>query len=297
MTVEHKDGPANLDYDEVSGTKTTGHEWDGIQELDTPMPRWWLWTYYATIIFSIGYVIAYPAIPLVNEATAGLLGYTSRGAVAEDLEQAKVDRQDQLEKIASMSLEDIRKDAALFQFAVAGGASAYRVNCVQCHGTGAAGTGIYPNLNDDDWLWGGTLEDIHTTLKHGIRFAYDDDTRVSEMPAFGRDEILEKSQIVDSAEFVLKLSGQEHDAEAAARGATVYEENCAGCHGDAGQGDPSQGAPNLADAIWFYGGSREELIAQISNPQLGVMPAWQGRLDEVTLKQLTLFVHSLGGGE
>jgi cytochrome c oxidase cbb3-type subunit 3 len=202
-----------------------------------------------------------------------------------------------LSQISEKSLEDIRKDPNLFQFALAGGESAYKVNCVQCHGTGAQGGGIYPNLNDDDWLWGGSLENIHQTLKHGIRFANDDDTRTSEMPAFGRDELLEPAQISDVAEFVLKLSNQEHDSAAAGRGQEVYTENCAACHGETGLGDPEQGAPNLADAIWFYGGSKDELVAQISAPKQGVMPAWQGRLNDVTLKQLTLYVHSLGGGE
>ena len=295
--TEQTNGSSNNHIDELSGTETTGHEWDGIRELDTPMPRWWLWTYYATVIFSIGYVIAYPAIPLVNEATKGLLGYSSRAAVAEELAAAKDARKGLLQKIADMPLEDIRKDQDLYQFAVAGGASAYRVNCVQCHGTGATGTSIYPNLNDDDWLWGGSLTDIHTTLKHGIRFPFDEDTRTSEMPAFGRDELLEKAQISDTAEFVLKLSGQEHNAEAAARGATVYADNCVSCHGEKGEGDRSQGAPNLADEIWFYGKTKEELVAQISNPKQGMMPGWQSRLDNVTLKQLTLYVHSLGGGE
>lgn len=297
MAAQDENKPAGRDVDEYTGTETTGHEWDGIRELDTPMPRWWLWTYYATIIFSIGYVIVYPAIPLVSTATKGLFGYSSRAEVAKEMVVARESQSARLTQISEKSLEEIRKDPDLFQFAVAGGSSAYRVNCIQCHGAGAAGGGIYPNLNDDDWLWGGKLEDIHTTLKHGIRFAYDEDTRSSEMPAFGRDEILEKTDIIDAAEFVLKLSNQDHDAAAAARGATIYADNCAACHGEQGQGDPEQGAPNLADAIWFYGGTRAELVAQISNPKQGVMPAWQGRLDAVTLKQLAVYVHSLGGGE
>ncbi len=297
MAAEQDTKPADREVDEFTGTATTGHEWDGIRELDTPMPRWWLWTYYATVIFSIGYVIAYPAIPLVSKATAGLFGYSSRAEVAKEIDNAKQAQSQMLDQISKKSLDEIRKDQALYQFAVAGGASAFRVNCIQCHGSGAQGGGIYPNLNDDDWLWGGKLDDIHSTLKHGIRFAYDDDTRSSEMPAFGRDEILEKGQINDSAEFVLKLAGQEHDAAAAERGATVYADNCAACHGEQGLGDPEQGAPNLADAIWFYGGSKAELVAQISNPKLGVMPGWQNRLDAATIKQLTIYVHSLGGGE
>lgn len=297
MAAQDDKNPAGREVDDFTGTETTGHEWDGIRELDTPMPRWWLWTYYATVVFSIGYVIAYPAIPLISSVTAGVLGYSSRAEVAKEMIVAKESQSARLSQIGEKSLEEIRKDPELFQFAVAGGASAYRVNCIQCHGAGAEGSGIYPNLNDDDWLWGGKLEDIHTTLKHGIRFNQDEETRTSEMPAFGRDEILERSDINDVAEFVLKLSNQTHDAAAAGRGATVYADNCAACHGELGKGDTEQGAPNLADAIWFYGGTKAELVAQVSSPKQGVMPAWQSRLDEATLKQLAIYVHSLGGGE
>lgn len=297
MADNQDNKPAGREVDDFSGVETTGHEWNGIRELDNPMPRWWLWTFYACIIFSIGYVIAYPAIPLISNATAGLLGYSTRGEVAKQIAEAKQAQSGLFEQISKKSLQDIRKDPELFQFAVAGGGSAFRVNCVPCHGSGAQGGGIYPNLNDDDWLWGGSLEAIHATLKHGIRFAADEETRASEMPAFGRDEILEPTQINDVAEFVLKLSTQDHNAEAAARGATIYADNCAACHGDTGQGDPELGAPDLADAIWFYGGSKAELVAQIKAPKLGVMPGWKGRLDEETLKQLTIYVHSLGGGE
>lgn len=283
--------------DEISGTETTGHEWDGIRELDTPMPRWWLWTFYATIIWAVGYCILYPAIPLVNSATKGLLGYSSRGEVASVMAAVDAGRGATLEKIRTMDLEDIRKDPDLFQFAVAGGKSAYSVNCVQCHGSGAAGGKGYPNLNDDEWLWGGKLTDILITLRHGIRFDGDDDTRISEMPAFGRDELLERNQIRDIAEHVLSLSGQDHDAEAATRGAALFADNCAACHGDAGAGNQELGAPSLTDAIWLYGGDRATILETIRNSRQGVMPAWGHRLDDVTIKQLTLYVHSLGGGQ
>lgn len=283
--------------DEISGTETTGHEWDGIRELDTPMPRWWLWTFYATIIWAVGYCILYPAIPLVNSATKGLLGYSSRGEVASVMAAVDEGRGATLEKIRTMELEDIRKDPDLFQFAVAGGKSAYSVNCVQCHGSGAAGGKGYPNLNDDEWLWGGTLTDILITLRHGIRFDGDDETRLSEMPAFGRDELLERDQIRDVTEHVLSLSGQDHDAEAAARGAAVFADNCAACHGEAGAGNQELGAPSLTDAIWLYGGDRQTILETIRNSRQGVMPAWGHRLDDVTIKQLTVYVHSLGGGQ
>ena len=288
---------AEKDIDQLSGIETTGHEWDGIKELNNPLPRWWLWTFYATVIWSLGYVIAYPAIPLVSSATSGVLGYSSRAEVAEEITKAKIAQSDLLSRIESSSLEEIRKTPELLQFATAGGKSAFGVNCVQCHGSGAAGSPGYPNLNDDDWIWGGSLEQIYTTIKHGIRFQWDDDTRVSEMPAFGADELLAKDEISDTAAYVRKLAGLDHEVNAARRGTSIYAENCAACHKETGEGDPEQGAPNLKDAIWHYGSSHEEIVAQISKPRHGVMPGWVNRLDDNTIKKLTVYVHSLGGGE
>jgi cytochrome c oxidase cbb3-type subunit 3 len=283
--------------DEISGTETTGHEWDGIKELNTPLPRWWLWTFYACIAFSLGYVIAYPAWPLLNGATPGLLGYSSRGELVKDIDAAHMGQAAKRELVKTLPLEDIRKNDDLLQFAVAGGRAAFRVNCIQCHGSGAAGGKGYPNLNDDDWLWGGTLDQIHTTLQHGIRYMADPDTRQSPMPAFGADEILTPEQISDVAEYVLRLSGQNFDAAAATRGVTVFAENCAACHGDVGEGKHELGGPRLADPIALYAADKGAIVAQVTRPRHGVMPAWNTRLDEVTIKQLAIYVHSLGGGE
>jgi cytochrome c oxidase cbb3-type subunit 3 len=285
------------EIDEVSGTETTGHEWDGIKELNTPLPRWWLWTFYATIVWAIGYMVLYPAIPLVTGATKGVLGYSSRADVAQEIAEAKTGMAGLLDKVGSMSLEDIRKDPDLFQFAVAGGRSAFAVNCVQCHGSGASGGKGYPNLNDDEWLWGGSLDAIHTTLIHGVRFEGDDDTRVSDMPAFGRDGVLDTAQINDVAEHVLALSGKEHDQAAAERGTAIFEENCAACHGAQGEGIADVGAPALNNAIWLYGGDKASIVETVTNARRGVMPAWGRRLDDATLKQLAVYVHSLGGGQ
>jgi len=288
---------AQVERDEVSGEETTGHEWDGIKELDRPLPRWWLWTFYATVVWALIYTIFYPAWPLVSSATGGLLGYSSRADVAGTIAAAKAAQGQYIEQIATLPLDDIRADQALFDFALAGGRSAFAVNCTPCHGSGAQGAAGIPNLNDDVWLWGGTLDDIHTSIRHGIRYAADEDTRVSEMPAFGRDQLLDRTQIAGVAQFVLSLSGKDHDAEAAARGAEVYLDNCAACHGESGGGNREQGAPALNDAIWLYGDTAEAIAAQVTNPRHGVMPAWAGRLDETVLKQLSLYVHSLGGGE
>jgi cytochrome c oxidase cbb3-type subunit 3 len=287
----------NIEKDDITGTATTGHEWDGIKELNTPLPRWWLWTFYATVVWAIGYMILYPAIPLVSSNTKGVLGYSSRGAVEEAIGAAKAAQGEWLQKISASSLEDIVKDDGLLQFARAGGAAAFKVNCVQCHGSGAAGSPGYPNLNDDDWLWGGTLEQIHTTLQNGVRYSLNSDTRDSQMPAFGADAILTPEQVSDVANYVVSLSGGESDAAAAARGQPVFAENCAACHGEKGEGNKDVGAPNLSDGIWLYGGDVKAVTAQVQRPRHGVMPAWSGRLDETTIKQLAVYVYSLGGGE
>ncbi len=282
--------------DEFSGVETTGHEWDGITELNNPMPRWWLWTFYLTIIFSIGYVIYYPAIPLITEETKGISGITTRSNLGLELAAAKAAKAGLITKVEEASVEEIAGDAELRRFAISAGSSLYKINCVQCHGSGAQGAPGYPNLNDDDWLWGGDLDAIYETIAHGVRDEQDDDTRISDMPAFGKDELLEKEQIGEIAEHVLKISDFEFNAEKAAKGAPLYAENCASCHGEDGKGDSEFGAPNLADALWLYAGSRDDIIAQINSPKHGEMPAWQKRLGDVAIKQLAVYVHNLGGG-
>lgn len=285
------------EIDETSGVETTGHEWDGIKELNNPLPRWWLWTFYATIVFSIGYMIYYPAIPLSETSTMGISGQTNRLALKRELEEADLSRRDIIGKIRSSDLETIRGDEELARFAIAGGASAFKVYCSQCHGSGAAGGPGYPNLNDDDWLWGGDLESIYLTIAHGVRNDEDDDARDSLMPAFGADELLERDEIAQVTQYVLQVSNQEHDAALASVGAEIFADNCAACHGENAAGDPELGAPNLSDAISLYGNTAEKITAQIYQPQHGVMPPWQARLSDETVKQLAVYVHSLGGGE
>ena len=285
------------EIDDISGVETTQHEWDGIKELNNPLPRSWLWGLYGTIIFSIGYTIVYPAWPGITTNTKGLWNWSSRGELATEISKVEESRQVLGNQLVSVELEDVSQNADLLQFAVNGGKSAFKVYCSQCHGSGANGGTIYPSLIDDDWIWGGTLEDIYLTLQHGIRYEQDDDTRLSEMPRYGADELLERNDIVDVAWYVRQISGQEFDAEAATRGQSVYVDNCAACHGEKGEGIRELGAPNLSDAIWFYGNTHEEIVAQISEPKQGVMPGWNGRLSEVTIRQLTHYVHSLGGGE
>ncbi|NOZ66557.1 MAG: cytochrome-c oxidase, cbb3-type subunit III [Alphaproteobacteria bacterium] len=282
------------EYDEITKTYTTGHEWDGIKELNTPLPRWWLWVLYATIIWSIGYWILMPAWPMLSGHTKGYLGYSQRDTVNAELQAAQNDRKVFSEKLLNADLKTIENTQDLLEFAMAGGKAAFGDNCAGCHGSGAAGAKGYPNLNDDDWLWGGTLDEIHHTITVGIRGTHDD-TRLSDMPAFLSDEILDKGQIRDMATYVRSLSDKTIAAPTGT--AELFQENCAACHGENAKGSRDFGAPNLTDGIWLYGSDPETLITTISYSRKGVMPTWAGRLDPATIKSLAVFVHTLGGGE
>ncbi|MEM7223859.1 MAG: cytochrome-c oxidase, cbb3-type subunit III [Pseudomonadota bacterium] len=286
----------NKDIDSITGVETTGHEWDGIKELNNPLPKWWLYVLYACIVWAFCYWIAMPAWPLVSSYTKGVLGYTNRTAVAASLERASANQAAYRDAIRTKPLDEILADPSLLEFALAGGRASFGDNCAPCHGSGAQGFTGYPNLNDDDWLWGGTLDDIHHTINYGIRTDHED-TRVNDMPAFGRDEILSREEIADVADYVLSLSGQTENPEAVERGAQIFEDNCVACHGEGGTGIQELGAPNLANGLWLYGGDRADVIDSISNSRRGVMPHWIDRLDENTIKQLVIYVHSLGGGQ
>ena len=283
--------------DAATGTETVGHEWDGIEELDTPMPRWWLWALYASIVWGVIYTILYPAWPLVDSATAGVLDWSSRGVLAKELSAEEARKAPIRSAIAVIPVEQLQANPQLWQAAVEGGRAAFRVNCVQCHGSGAAGSPGYPNLNDDNWLWGGDIAAIHFTIAHGIRQPGHGETRMSQMPAFGRDGMLQADQIDDLVSHVRVLSGAEKASASSRRGAELFAQNCAACHGPGGEGDRTFGAPDLADPIWLYGGDRQTLTATITNSRYGVMPSWGNRLDPVTVKMLAAYVHSLGGGE
>lgn len=286
---------AEKEIDAVTGTDTTGQVWDGIRELNTPLPKWWLYTFYATILWSVVYCVLYPAVPWITGHTTGILGHTERTALAARLADVRAERAGTLNRIAVSEVSEILEDTELARFALAGGGAAFADNCTPCHGTGGTGRPGYPILADDAWIWGGTPDDIHTTILHGVRWEEDEDTRYSEMPVFGND-YLETAAIRDVTEHVLALGGRDADAAAAARGAAVFAEECAYCHGDQGEGMAELGAPNLTDAIWLRGGAREEIFAQIYRPTHGVMPSWQDRLDPATLKMLAAYVHALGGG-
>lgn len=282
--------------DPVTGTETTGHEWDGIKELNTPLPRWWLWLFYATIIWAIGYWIAMPAWPLVSDYTKGVLNHSNRANVAARIAAVEESQSAIRSRVDGAELAEIRTDPELLDFAMAGGRSAFAVNCSQCHGLGAAGSIGYPNLNDDNWLWGGDLEAIAQTIRYGIR-AEHDETRFGDMPAFVDDEVLTEDQVAELVQYVLGLSGQDHDATAAESATELWVDNCGICHGEDGSGGRDFGAPNLTNAIWLYGGDADTIRQTIAHGRRGMMPAWTGRLDEVTLKLLAVYVHALGGGE
>ena len=287
----------NKRIDEKTGISTVGHEWDGIEELDTPMPRWWLWTFYGTIVFAIAYCVAYPAWPLISGATEGVLGWSSRGELQRELAAERDRRAPVIKALAATPIEQLPNNPPLFAAAVEGGRSAFKVHCAACHGAGAAGSKGYPNLNDDDWLWGGDLATIQQTLAHGIRQPGDDATRQSQMPAFGRDQLLKPEEIEDVVSWVRFVSRQEPAGASAKRGAALFANNCAACHGDNAKGNRAMGAPNLTDQIWLYGGDRTALSETITNAHGGIMPAWGKQLDAVTIKMLAAYVHSLGGGE
>jgi cytochrome c oxidase cbb3-type subunit 3 len=287
----------NKPIDPVSGVATTGHEWDGIRELNTPLPRWWLWIFYATIIWSIGYWILYPAWPLMTTYTDGLLNWNSRQAIMDDLAALRAQRAAMVDRIQSSTLEEILSDQQMLSFARAQGRAAFADNCAPCHGAGGGGAKGYPNLVDDDWLWGGKLEDIAFTIRHGIR-STDDQTRAGTMPAFGRDKMLERPDILAAADYVRSLSNlavaKTADLD---RGKKVFAENCAACHGENGKGNRELGAPDLTDPIWLFGSDRDTIIEGIMNGRGSVMPTWRARLDDTTIKSLTVYVHSLGGGQ
>jgi cytochrome c oxidase cbb3-type subunit 3 len=288
---------ADKHIDEATGTETVGHEWDGIEELNTPLPRWWLLLFFATIIWALVYVVLYPAVPLPGGATQGTMGWTSRGQLAAETKAAEAARKPVVDALNAIAIEDLPKNPELMKAAVAGGKAAFRVNCAACHGAGAAGSKGYPNLNDDDWLWGGDLKTIETTIAHGIRYPGDAQTRQSMMPNFGKDGILNPGQVADVAAYVRSLSKLAPADAAAARGGAIFAANCVACHGPEAKGNRALGAPNLTDAIWLYGSSDAEVQASITVAHAGVMPAWSGKLDGATIKMLAAYVHSLGGGE
>lgn len=294
MSDNHK-----KEIDHVTGVETTGHEWDGLKELNNPAPRWWVWVWIVTIIWSIGYWVVYPAWPTLSQdhqgGTQGMFGYTQYKELEASQAEIVARQAQYLSDFEHASYDQIVNDPKLNAFAMAGGNALFKNNCATCHGAGGQGAKGYPNLTDDDWLWGGTLDDIEQTIRYGIRSGHDD-FRVSQMPAFGKDELLDKEEIEQVVDYVLSLSSDE-GPDAKSAGAEVFANNCASCHGEQGKGGRDFGAPNLTDAIWLYGGDRETVYETVYNARSGLMPYWEGKLDDNSIRELTVYVHGLGGGE
>ena len=283
--------------------ETTGHSWDGIEEYNNPLPKWWVWIFYACIIWGIGYTIAYPAWPGLKDSTAGLIGFSTRGNVAADIAEQQEKLGPINAKLEAAELTEITSDPELQGYAVSAGSAVFKTWCAQCHGSGAAGAKGYPNLLDNEWLWGGDIEAIHTTISHGIRNEDDPEARYSQMPAFG-DDYLSDEQIDAVVNYVMDLSGQEpRDPSMVEAGQEVFLNECTACHAEDGTGDRMQGAPNLTDAIWLYGGDYDTLKDTVTYSRFGVMPPWSaeaseaGRLTEAQIRAVAVYVHQLGGGE
>jgi len=283
---EHKDA--------ISGVNTTGHEWDGIRELDNPLPRWWLWVFWACVAVAIVYWVLMPAWPGINGYTAGTLGQSDRNEVVLALDALNAQRGAEGAKLKTASLEEIERNPELQAYALAAGQSIFGDNCATCHGQGGVGGKGYANLRDDVWLWGGQLEDIRHTIEVGVRSGHPG-ARMSQMPAFGRDSLLRTGQIRDLTEYVVALSRRPANAAAVTRAAPLFAEQCASCHGVEGKGDMAQGAPDLTDGDWLYGADRGAISGQIHNGRGGVMPAWGPRFSPETIKALAVYIHANAG--
>ncbi|MDD9912410.1 MAG: cytochrome-c oxidase, cbb3-type subunit III [Alphaproteobacteria bacterium] len=281
-------------------TETTGHEWDGIEEYNNPLPLWGLWVFAATVVFSIGYVIYFPAIPFLNSFSKGIgewSQYKQLDDIMQKAEQAKAPFEN---KIVHLSAQQIKNTPDLHQYALESGKATFALHCSQCHGAGGGGAKGYPNLLDDEWIWGGRLEDIVYTITHGIRSAHEDENSrdMGPMMAYGDEEILDKAQIKDVAHYLQTLSKKYlKPNESTERGKVIYAENCASCHGEQGSGSQELGAPSLNNAIWLYAGDTKTIIETITHGRAGQMPAFGQKLSENDIKKLSLYIHSLSGGE
>jgi cytochrome c oxidase cbb3-type subunit 3 len=277
--------------DEPTGVETTGHEWDGIRELDNPLPRWWLWTWYACIAAAIVYWVLMPAWPGLHGYTKGILHESDRVKVVHDLADLKALRGAEGAALQNASLQEIERDPKLQAYAMAAGQALFGDNCATCHGAGGTGGKGYPNLRDDVWLWGGSLEQIQHTITG------EPGAGETKMPAFGRDQMLKDPQIDDLTEYVVALSHRKADPAAVARATQLFTDQCAACHGPEGKGDQTKGAPNLTDNEWLYGSTRTAIRDQIVNGRGGVMPTWGKRFDPQTIKALTVYIHANAGGQ
>lgn len=282
--------------DPVTGQMTTGHEWNGIEELQTPVPRIVLFSLAVTILFSIGYWLLMPAWPLGNTYTKGLLGIDQRQIVMQQVDDAAHARAEWTDRIAAASHSEITADDALMLHVRETGRTLFIDNCAVCHGTRGTGGPGFPDLAANAWLWGGDPETIAETIRVGIN-STSDETRVSQMMAFGRDGVLDEGQVRSAAAYVRSLSGlplNEADRARIEDGGQVFAENCAACHGEDATGSTDVGAPDLTDAAWIYGSDAQTVFSSVYSGRQGHMPHWEGRLSPVDIKILTLYVGTIG---
>jgi cytochrome c oxidase cbb3-type subunit 3 len=285
-----------VEKDPVSGTETTGHDWDGLRELNTPLPKWWLYTWYACIAWALAIFVLYPSIPGLHSYWHGLIGYSARRVAMAEWHDMQAKHGPAMQQIGSQPIDAVAHDPRLLETALQAGRITFANNCQPCHGQNGSGRIGYPALGDDVWIWGGKLTDIQTTITHGVR-AGDPDSRQSAMPNFGTDGILKPAEIGQVADYVGAWWGVTPAGTDTSAGAKLFADNCTACHGDHGQGNRDFGAPPLNAHVHLYGDTREAIVAQVTHPRQGVMPNWNARLDPATIKSVALYVHALGGGE
>lgn len=284
-------------YDQNSKAQTTGHQWDGIEEYKNPDPFWLRLFFYGALFFSLGYWLLYPSWPTPNNT--GLFKWSSYQELAESQKEIEALRAQYQNEFDKSSFDEILNNPRLLKFALAAGKSIFENNCAPCHGAGGGGAKGYPNLTSGSWLWGGKIDDIYTTLKYGIRSGHED-SRDSQMAAFGKDQILNPEQVALLANYVISLrntlntDGENTDNSIQNK---LFQENCASCHGTNGKGNQELGAPNLRDAISLYGNDYNTVYDVIYSGRQGVMPYWIGKLSDTSIRQVAIYVHQLGGGE
>ena len=282
--------------DPVTGRVTTGHEWNGIEELETPIPRVVFFFLIVTTLFAIGYWILMPAWPLGVTYTKGLLGIDQRQVVMRQVEDAAVLRAAWTERVAGADFAEIAADETLMQHVRDTGRTLFIDNCAACHGTRGTGGPGFPDLSAKAWLWGGDPETLAETIRVGINSS-SDETRISQMLAFGRDGMLGGEEIRSAAAYVRSLSDLplgEADRARIEAGKEVFDANCASCHGEDAKGSVDVGAPDLTDATWIYGSGAQAVFTSIYSGRQGHMPHWEGRLSPVDIKLLALYVGTLG---
>jgi len=283
--------------DPVTGRETTGHEWNGIKELDTPVPRGILLFLIVTHIWAVAWWFFVPTWPLGTTYTKGLLGVDQRTTVERRVVEGQQARQNWMAQIESEPYEVIEADEGLMQIVRSTGHQLFGDNCAACHGRDGRGRANYPDLTDDDWIWGGGPEMIEQTMRVGINTEHPE-SRIGQMPAFGRDGMLDRDQVRSVAAYVYSLTNPDYSTpeniERIQAGEQVFAETCAACHGETGEGSVEAGAPNLTDNYWIYGGDMETIIASVHGGRQGHMPTWDERLTNAEIRILSLYVHDLG---